>query len=165
MTKFRNYNQGRVKELIENALREASSELQVPEIGPPYNFEEFDNLPKKNIFDDSKSISIKCYNTETGEILALCTIRERYLKLIHDGELSDRKHEYNLFRKYAVIVSKQVENGTFTLCKTELTSPENCTCECCYPTKQIDNSDRYTIEDNFRDGFEGNMDAWNHANQ
>lgn len=32
MTKFRNYNQGRVKELIINALREASTKLQVPAI-------------------------------------------------------------------------------------------------------------------------------------
>ena len=165
MIKYRNYNQGRVKELIENALLEASSESQVPKIKQPYKFDEFDSLPEKNIFDDSKNISIKCYNTETGEVLALCFIRERYLKLIHDGELTDRKHEYNLFRKYTNIISKQEKNGTFNLSKIELACSENCTCECCYPNESIDTSDRYTIEDSFRDGFEGNIDAWNHANQ
>jgi hypothetical protein len=162
MTKFRNYNQGRVKELIENALREASSESHVPEIKQSYKFDEFDSLPEKNIFDDSKNISIKSYNTETGAVLALCSIRERHLKLIHDGELTDRKHEYNLFRKYTNIIDK---NGIFNLSKIELVCPVNCSCKSCYPNQPIDTSDRYTIEDSFRDGFEGNIDAWNHANQ
>ena len=103
-TETRNYNQGRVKELIENSLYEADQNFHISfNSPPPYKFKEFDILPENKIFNDSESIFIKYYNTENGEVIAFCSIRERYLKLIQDGELSDRKHEYNLFKKYAEI--------------------------------------------------------------
>lgn len=164
ISKTRNYNQGRVKELIENALREASENLQIPETGQKHKFPEFDKLPEKYISDESKSISVKCYNTETGEPLALCTIREKYLSLIHDEKLTDREHEYNLFRKYVNLISLET-NGLFSLHPKELIHAENCTCICCLGSETIDDSEKYTSEDVFRDGFEGNIDAWNHANQ
>ena len=140
MTKFRNYNQGRVKELIENALREAAGDSQVPEIGPPYNYPEFDQLPYKHLTDESKSLSVKCYNTDTGEVLALCSIQEKYLNLIQDGKLTDRIYEYNLFRKYATLISMRT-NGVYILCKQELVCAEDCTCEMCVSYEPNNNSE------------------------
>ena len=130
-TETRNYNQGRVKELIENSLYEADQNFHISfNSPPPYKFKEFDILPENKIFNDSESIFIKYYNTENGEVIAFCSIRERYLKLIQDGELSDRKHEYNLFKKYAEIFLVE-KNKNITLSPFEINCAENCNCiEC-----------------------------------
>ena len=129
------------------------------------NYKEIDELPENRIFDDSLSLSTNCYNIKTGEVLAICIIRERYLKSIHDGELLDRKHEYYLFRKYATIISEHTKNGVFILSQKELTCPKNCKCKYCFSPIVNDSYQKYTTEDNFRDGFDGDIDSWNHANQ
>ena len=107
MSKIRNYNQGRVKELIENALREVAKDHQAPETGQKHKYPEFDKLPENRMSDDPKGLFIKCFNTETGEPIAICTIEKKFLDLIHDGKLSGgRIHEYNLFMKYAYLKTK-----------------------------------------------------------
>ena len=137
---IRNYNQGRVKELIENALRESAGDFHIATcLPPPHKFKEFDILPENRIFNDFESITVKYYDTENGEVISFCVIRERYLKRIHDGELTDRKHEYNLFKKYAEFVSREIKE--FSLSKFELICAENCTCRECLSDNPENNSE------------------------
>lgn len=119
MKEYRNYNTGRVKELFYNVLRQATCEIQASENDLNKLFDEFDELPEKNLYDDGKSITVKCYNIVTGDVIAMCVVRERYLKLIHDGELTSREHEYNLFKKYATVISEQSPNENFKLSRIE----------------------------------------------
>tara|TARA_R100000306_G_C4375437_1_gene141754 strand:- start:1066 stop:1404 length:339 start_codon:yes stop_codon:yes gene_type:complete len=99
---IRNYNEGRVKELFIQVLREKSSFIEFDE-KKTYQHNEFDLFPKKFESTDMKSLTVKRYNRLTGEIICICVIRDRYLNLIQDGRLTDEQHEYNLFKKYAEV--------------------------------------------------------------
>lgn len=149
----RNYNKGRVKELFENALREATP-FNVATWGSQLNYKEFDELPEKRVFDDSKKIKINHYSHMNGEVIAFCVIRERYLKLIQDGELSDRKHEYNIFKKYAKIFSS--ENNEFALSTYELICADDCKCAECLEVDSYENKSDLSLYDNPH--YNGNLD-------
>lgn len=113
MIKTVNLNQGRIKQLIEGSLIKASLDNNYADLGLNYENYKFDALPENHIFNDNMSINIKCYDVKTGKVLAMCSIRERYLKLIYEGVLEDVEHEYNLFKKYAEVFSVKTNDSFY----------------------------------------------------
>jgi hypothetical protein len=107
---IRNYNQGRVKELFIQILREKSSFIEFDE-KKTYRHNEFDPFPEKFESTDMKSLTINRYNRFTGEVICICVIRDKYLNIIQDRKLNDEQHEYNLFKKYTSVFTKKPKIG------------------------------------------------------